>query len=85
MSTQVTYETDQISLLCDPTMSSATNFCFFIFCNLKKKKIILEDVKIVKKYMYICEISFNIILICQKLGSVQPVQKKIKLPLPYRV
>ena len=28
MSTEVTYETDHISLLCDSAMSSAPNFCF---------------------------------------------------------
>ena len=32
--------------------------------------------------MFISEISI-IILICQKLESVRPVQQKIKLPLPY--
>ena len=32
--------------------------------------------------MFLCEIS--IISICQKLGSVGPMQQKIKLPLPYR-
>ena len=32
--------------------------------------------------MFICEISIIIILICQKLGSVGPVQQKIKLPSP---
>ena len=54
MSTQVTYETDQISLLCDPTMSSATNFCFFIFCNLKKKKDHIRRCKNSKKiYVYL--------------------------------
>ena len=31
MPTQVTYETDHISLLCDSTMSSASNFCFFMY------------------------------------------------------
>ena len=31
--------------------------------------------------MFICEISI-IILICQKLGSVGPVQQKIKLSSP---
>ena len=31
MSTQVTYETDLNSLLCDSTMSSAPNFCFFMY------------------------------------------------------
>ena len=32
--------------------------------------------------MHVCEISIIIILICQKLGSVRPVQQKIKLPSP---
>ena len=31
--------------------------------------------------MFVCEISIIIILICQKLGSVETVQQKIKLPL----
>ena len=31
MSTEVTYETDHISLLCDSTISSAPNFCFFMY------------------------------------------------------
>ena len=47
------------------------------------KKIILEELWIVKKKkIFICEISI-IILIYQKSGSVGPVQQKIKLPLPY--
>ena len=29
-----------------------------------------------------CEISTIIVLICQKIGSVGPVQQKIKLPSP---
>ena len=32
--------------------------------------------------MFICEISIIIILICQKLGSVGPVQQKIKCSSP---
>ena len=32
--------------------------------------------------MFICEISINIILICQRLGSVGPAQQKIKLLSP---
>ena len=32
--------------------------------------------------MFICEISINITLICQRLGSVRPVQQKIKLLSP---
>ena len=34
--------------------------------------------------MFICDISIIIILICQKLGSVAPVQQKVKLPSPNR-
>ena len=35
-----------------------------------------------KKEMFICEISniITFILICQKLGTVGPVQQKFKLP-----
>ena len=32
--------------------------------------------------MFMCEISITIILICQKLGSVGPIQQKVKLPSP---
>ena len=81
MSTQVTCETDHISLLCELRMSSALIFFFLcIFCNLKEKDHIGRSINI-KKDMFICEISI-IILICQKLVSVQPVQQKINLPLP---
>ena len=31
LSTQVTYETDHISFLCDSTKSSAPNLCFFMY------------------------------------------------------
>ena len=42
--------------------------------------IILEEKQIVKRKTFICEISIIIILICQKLGSVGPVQhNNIKL------
>ena len=34
-------------------------------------------------YVFTCEVSIIIILIYQKLGSVGPIQQKIKLPLPY--
>ena len=38
MSTEVTYETDHISVLCHSTMSSVLNFCFLLFyCDLKEK------------------------------------------------
>ena len=46
----------------------------------KRKKIIWRKLKSKKKN--ICEISI-IILICQKLESVGPIQPKIKLPLPW--
>ena len=36
MSTQVTYETNHISLLCDSTTLSAPTFCFY-YCNPKEK------------------------------------------------
>ena len=41
IATQVTYETDYISLLRDSIMSNALNFCSFLvfYWNLKKKKI----------------------------------------------
>ena len=84
-STQVTYETDNIYLLRDSTMSSALNFCcvFFVFYfNLKEKDHIRRNIN--NKKMFICGISFIIILICQKSRSVGPVQQKIKLPLPYK-
>ena len=32
--------------------------------------------------MFLCEIGI-IILVCQILGSVGPIQEKIRLPLPY--
>ena len=36
--THVIYETDHVSLLQDSTISSAQNFCFYVFyCNLKEK------------------------------------------------
>ena len=63
MSTHVTGEADHISLLCDSTMSSALNFCFYVFfCNLKEKDHIRRNINS-KKEMFICEISI-IILIC---------------------
>ena len=63
-------------------MLSALNICFFIyFTATSKKKIILEEKEIVKRKIFLCEISI-IILICQKLESVRPVQQKIKLPSP---
>ena len=40
---------------------------------------------IVKKERFICEISIVFIFIFQKLGSVGPVQQKMKLYLGYMV
>ena len=37
----------------------------------------------VKKEKFICEINVIIIMIIQKLRSIEPLQQKIKLPLPY--
>ena len=37
MSTQVTYKSDHISLLCDSTMSSTLNFCFLSIVTYKNK------------------------------------------------
>ena len=39
----------------------------------------------IKKEMFICEISIIVILIRQKLWSVRHVQQKIKLPLPNKI
>ena len=45
-------------------------FDFYIVCCNPTEKV------------YICEISIIIIMICQKLESVEPIQQKIKLPSP---
>ena len=64
-------------------MPSEVQFIFFyvFYCNLKGK-IIFGEISIMKKEMFLCKISNIIIfiLICQKLGTVGPVQQKIKLP-----
>ena len=81
ISTQVTYETDQIYVLCCSTMSSALNFCFYVFyCDLKGKYHIRRNINCKKRK--VCEISI-IILVFYKLGSVRPVQQKINWPSPY--
>ena len=78
---QVTYETDHILLPGDSTMSNTLNFCFYVFyCNLKQKDQIRRIINGKKKR--ICEINIIIILICQKLRSVGPVQQKNKLLSP---
>ena len=40
MSTQITYETDHISLLCDSTISSALIFFHVFYCTLKEKIVL---------------------------------------------
>ena len=54
MSTQVTYEIDYISLLWDSTIPNALSFCFLcILLGSKRKKIILKEIKIFKKGMFL--------------------------------
>ena len=78
--TQVTDESDHISLLRHSTMSDLF-FVFYIFYyNLLEKN---HRRKISSKKKFLREINVIIILIWQKLGSVGPAQQKIKLPLPY--
>ena len=77
------YKKDHISLLCDSTMSSALNFCFLsVLLQRKRKRSYKKKNKYWKRKIFIYEISI-IILICQKLGSVEPVKQKIQLPSPY--
>ena len=55
---------------------------FYVFyCYLKEKYHIRRNINRRGKEKFVCEISI-IILTCQKLGYVGPVQQKIKLPLP---
>ena len=45
MSTQVTYETDHVSLLCDSPISSALNFYFLcVYCSQKQKDLIRRSI-----------------------------------------
>ena len=78
MSTQVTYETDQIFT---PWFNNVkcTKFLFYKFyCNLKEKVHIKRNINSKKKKeMFICAIIIIIILICQKLGSLGPAQQKL--------
>ena len=68
-----------LSLLCDSTVSCALNFCFlfmyFILLKSKEKDHIRKNIN--WKKMFISKITI-IILISQKLGSVGPVQQKVK-------
>ena len=82
MSTQVTYEIDHVSLLKYSTTSSALNFCFLCILLWSKRKISIRRKKNCKKKKFVCEMSIIIILSCQKLGSIGPVQQKSMLPSP---
>ena len=80
ISTQVTYEIDHISLLQNSTISSALNFCFYVFYrNLKENNHIKRNTNSKKIHVYIGN-QYNIIWVCRKLESAWPVQHKIKLP-----
>ena len=71
--TNITYETNQISLLLDSMMSGKLNFIFYLFyCNLKEKDP--NRKKTIVKKLLIYEISITIILACQKLGLVGSIQ-----------
>ena len=64
MLTQVTNENDHVSILCHSTISSALNFCFYIFyCDLKEKYHIRRNINRKKKEKFLCEINMIIILI----------------------
>ena len=59
-------------------------FVFYVFsCDLKDKYHIRRNINCKNKENFVCEISSIIILICQKLGLIELVQRKIKLPSPY--
>ena len=49
MSTQVTYETDHIYILCHSTMSSALLFFYVFYCDLKEKYNIRRNINCKKK------------------------------------
>ena len=52
--THVIYETDQVSLLQDSTISSAQNFCFYVFyCYLKEKGQITRNLNSKKRNIYV--------------------------------
>ena len=57
---------------------TSAQLVFSVFhCDLKEKYPIRKKYKLLKKGKFSCEIN-----ITQKLGSVGPVQQKIKLPSP---
>ena len=57
MSTQVTYETNHIFLLCDSTISSVLNFVFnVLYCNVKDKNHIRRNINSKKGNLYLISI-----------------------------
>ena len=56
---------------------------FYVFhYNLKEKDHIRKKYELLKKEVFLYEISIFIILICQKFGLITPVQQQIKLSAP---
>ena len=71
--TEVTYESDHISLLHDSATSSPLNFYFYLFyCNLKEKDLIRRNIN--SKKILICKIS---IIICQNQRRSGPYNKQL--------
>ena len=58
-----------------------TKFLFFMYCNVKEKGQITRNKNSKKKNVYI-ENQYYYYFGLPKLGSVWPVQQKLKLPLP---
>ena len=79
MSTQVTYETNHISSLCDSTKSSATNFRFHVFyCSRKEKDHIRRNINSEKKkkYLYVKSL-FLLFWYAQNKSGLGPCNKKL--------
>ena len=72
MINKVRYGSNHISLLCDSTLSNVLFKIFILiyFIVTEKKNIILEEKRMVKTKIFMCEIS-NITLIYWKLGSLK--------------
>ena len=71
---------DHFSLLQDSTISSALNFFYVFCCDLKEKGQITSNMNNKnKKSLYRKSV---LLFGLPKLGSVGPVQQKIKLPSP---
>ena len=66
MSTQVTYETNHIFLLCDSTISSVLNFVFnVLYCNVKDKNHIRRNINSKKGNLYLISIDIlQIVITC---------------------